>query len=170
MNGDDGLKTNNNGFTLVELIVVIAVMGIIVGLAGLSVSSVTSAKAKRSSESINMLISKCRLGCLSREGIISLEISIDGDGNVVGNYYENNSIESTATIPAHGVSITYTMKLGNKETPVALEGHPLTLSFDRGTGAQTLQSDGSSCTAIVFDGGSINTIELSPLTGNHKLV
>lgn len=170
------MKTGNRGFTLVELIVVIAIIGVLVGLVGFSSSSVSSARAKQCSESIDTLISKCRTGSLSRAGNVKLVLSIY-DGYLVSEYserYEDGTVKvlKTDKFSAHGVSITYTLKRSSgTETTVPLKDNPLTLSFDRETGAQKPQMDGSSyCTGISFAGGSTHSITLVPSTGSHGLV
>ena len=163
------MKTNNKGFTLIELIVVIVIIGIMAGLVGLSVSSVSSVNARRNASSVDSLISKCRTGSLSRAGDVHLTLSLDSNGDIVGYYYENGLLVSTDKFSGHKVTVTYTTKLGASETLVSLEGHPLTLSFDRATGAQKPQSDGSYCTAIAFTNNQTYTITLVPSTGNHRL-
>ena len=162
------MKTKNKGFTLVELVVVIAIVGILIGLTGLSVSSVSSANARRCSESINTMISKCRTACLSSSVVVKLKLSLDSDGNVIGTFYENDMPVNTDTIPAHGVTITYTTDNG---ATVPLEGNPLTLYYDRSTGAQKPLADNVTyCTAINFTSNRTYTIALVRSTGYHKLV
>ena len=163
------MLTDKKGFTLVELIVVIAIIGIVAGLIGVSTSSVSSARARQCSESIDTLISKCRIDCLSRAGEFKLIISIDGDGNVVANYYKNGTLVKTDTFSGKGFAVKYTKNLLGAETEVALEGNPLTLSFDRGTGSQKYQSDGTCYTSISFISSHTFKIELVPSTGSHKL-
>ena len=164
------MSSKNKGFTLIELIVVVTIMGIVAGLLGLSVSSINSTNAKRTSESINSLISKCRTGCLSREGNVYLVIYLDSDENIVAEYYENDVVVSKDTFTGKGTSVSYTTEISSTNTTLALEGQPLTLSFSRGTGSEKPQSDGSYCTAITFSSNRTYTITLVPSTGNHKLV
>lgn len=161
------MKNKNSGFTLIELIAVVVMIGIIATIMGMSVTTVSSARAQRCANSVDSLISKCRAGCLGRSGDVHLTISLDSDGNIKGEYYENGVVARTETIPTSGLTVSYTTSAG----VVALSGHPLTLSFNRSTGGQKFQSDGISyCTAIKFTGGGkLVTIKLVPSTGNHKL-
>ena len=161
------MKNENSGFTLIELIAVVVMIGIIATIMGMSVTTVSSAKAQRCAKSVDALISKCRVGCLGRSGDVHLTVSLDGSGNIKGEYSENGVVIRTETFAASGVTVSYTTSAGT----IALSGQPLTLSFNRSTGGQNFQSDGTSyCTAIKFTGGGRTfTIKLVPSTGNHKL-
>ena len=161
------MKINNKGFTLVELIVVVVIIGVLAGMIGVSVSSVSSARARRCAESVDMLISKCRVGALSHTGDVKLELSLDSKGNLVGSYYEGGILTSSETIPASGVLVSCTI---GSATLTLSSATTLALSFDRVTGAQKAQPDGSMCTAIRFESSRSYTIELVPSTGSHKLV
>lgn len=161
------MKNNNKGFTLVELIVVIAIIGVVASMTSLSFSTVSSKRAERCATSVDSLISRCRLGCISHSGNTYLIITLDSDKNIVGEYYENGVKVSTDTFPGKGTTVTYTTTAGT----VSLASKPLTLSFNRATGAQNFQTDGVSyCTAITFTSGKVYTITLVPSTGNHKFV
>jgi len=162
------LKNKNSGFTLVELIAVVLMIGVVATIIGMSVATVSSAKAQRCANSVDSMISKSRADCLGRAGDVHLTISLDSNGNIRGDYYENGVISRTETVPASGVAVSYTTSAGT----VALSDFPLTLSFSRSTGGQNFQSDGISyCTAIKFtSGGKTFSIKLVPSTGNHKLV
>lgn len=163
------MKKNNRGFTLVELIVVVAIIGVVAGIVGLTAGTAVSARAQRGAESVNVLVSKCKAGCLSKTGDVHLTLSVEG-GNLIGRYYENGSLISTDSLPLSGVTVSYTTKKsGFDPVTVALAGNPLTLSFDRATGAQ-IQPGGVGCTTISFDGGRVFTIQLIPSTGMHRLV
>ena len=164
------MKRNNSGFSLVELIVVMAIIGIITVIVGISVSSASSAKTQKAAASVNVMISKCRAGCLGRAGDVKLTVSLDGSGNIICQYYEKGALVSTDTIGGNNISVSYTtQKTGFSAVTTALSGHPLTLSFNRSTGALNPQSDGSLCNSIIFSGGRTYTIRIYPSTGAHEL-
>ena len=167
------VKRNNRGLTLIELIVVIAIIGVVAGLVGLTVGTAVSAKAQSAAASVNILISKCRTGNLSKTSAIGetfLTLSVEDD-KLLARYYENGSLVSTDSFSASGITISYTTKKGVEE-PVkkALADGPLTLSFNRSTGGLKPGDDGASCTSILFDAGRVFTIKLVPVTGMHRLV
>ena len=175
------MKRNNSGFSLVELIVVMAIIGIITVIVGISVSTANSAKTEKAAASVNALISKCRAGALGRAGVVYIKISQEGSGNIVCEYYEegtlvsagtyaNGKLVSTDTISGNKISVSYTtQKTGFSPVTTALPGHPLTLSFNRSTGAIMPQSDGSYCASIIFSGGRAYTIRIYSSTGAHEL-
>ena len=163
------MKTNNKGFTMVELIVVMLIIGIITVIVGLTISTSTSARAEGTASSVNALISKCRAGCLSKTGNVYLTLAVD-NGSLVCRYYENDILVSTDTFEANGIAVSVSTMLNGPPTTRALTATPFRLSFNRSTGAQTPQSDGSNCTALKFTGGRTYTVELVPSTGSHRLL
>lgn len=154
------MKSNNKGFTLVELIVVMAIIAIFTAIVGLSISTLNSAKAERCAASVNSLISKCRADSLGRTGSSYLTISLDDKGNIVCEHSDGANV-STDAFPASGVSVLFT----TTSTYALTTANSLTLSFDRSTGAQ----NSPSYTAITFTSGRTYTITLVPSTGYHKL-
>ena len=141
-------------------------------IVSLSVYPSYSVAAKRCATQTDTLISKCRLGCLSRTGDVRLTLRSDSNGNIIGDYYEASDTPASSDILADKrVSLSYTLKNsdGSLRT-VNILSAPLTLSFNRSTGAFKAQSDGSCCTAILIScGGKTYTITLVPSTGTYSL-
>lgn len=165
------MKKSNRGFTLIELIVVLTILGIAAGLVGLTVGTTVFAKTKGTATYVNMLISECRMGCLTKTGNVYLRLTLD-DNKLVGNYYEADSVVSTDSFSISGITVNYTTQTGSAD-PVSTtltDATSLDISFDRSTGGLKQQSDGSYCTSIVFTAGRVYTIEFVPITGMHWLV
>ena len=62
-----GRKSNNGGFSLVELIIVIAIMAILVGVMAISASSLTGRKVKKCADEIVSTIERTRVLTLGKE-------------------------------------------------------------------------------------------------------
>jgi type II secretory pathway pseudopilin PulG len=65
MNGLRHMK-DNNGFSLIELIVIIAIMVIMVGMGGLAMSLLTGSDAKQAAEKIGSQLDEAKTGAMSR--------------------------------------------------------------------------------------------------------
>lgn len=60
------LKSDNKGFSLIELIVIMAIMTVAVGMMGLSVSLLTGSAAKQACEKINAQLNEAKTGSMTR--------------------------------------------------------------------------------------------------------
>lgn len=163
---------NDRGITLIELVVAFAISAIIIGIISLSVFPSYSAAAKHCATQTDSLLSKCRLGCLSRTGNVHLTLRRDQSGNIIGDYYEAAGTPVSSDILSDKkVILTYTLKSSDGSLRnINLSDAPLSLSFDRSTGAFKAQSDGSYCTAVSFScGGRTFILTLVPTTGVFSL-
>ena len=166
----------NKGYTLIELIVVVAILGSLFGISTISLTAVSSGQAKKCAGEIDALISRCKVGAMSREGDVYLRLYIAG-GSVHGAYYENGALVSDDELSSKALSVSYETDDGMS---YSLEDMPLSLSFHRSTGAfmalndvpglHYLYSEGASCVRIDVSGGS-RTISLTlvPPTGSHEI-
>lgn len=59
-------KSNNKGFSLIELVVIIAIMALGVGVVSLSVSLVTGAQARKAFEKMESQLDETKTGAMSR--------------------------------------------------------------------------------------------------------
>ena len=62
-----GRKSNNQGFSLVEMIIVIAIMAIMITTVGLSLSLVSGRKVKKCAEEIVSTIERTRVLSLGKD-------------------------------------------------------------------------------------------------------
>lgn len=167
------MKQNNRGFTLVELMVVIAVMAVLAGMATLSLSTVFSTAARQSANEASALISKCRIGCMSRAEAVYLEFYIDDRGRAHGVYHEGTA-EEDETLSSREVSVGYALETNSGDVEGAAH---LFVSFDRATGRLcdfgtaldgTVRSTENA--VLTFSaGGSAYTVTIDALTGTHTL-
>ena len=72
------VQKDNNGITLVEVLIVVAILSIAVGMAGVGVSLLYSRDSERGAKTINTMLEKCRMSSLSREGERILVLSRSG--------------------------------------------------------------------------------------------
>ena len=60
------MKTNNKGFSYVEMIVVIAIMGLMVGMIAVSIGTVNRNKVNRTSEALETMVDKARVSAMTK--------------------------------------------------------------------------------------------------------
>ncbi len=174
------------GFSLLELIVVVAMIGIAVGLISTSVSVVFSSNANQCAADINSLLSKCRVGAMSRTGPVFIKLTQESDG-IHAEYHDGGAV-SDDVIGGKRVSLTFWVKVGSVDTEYAVtDTGALYLSFNRETGALLPMSGayvlatGSAaaglpesstecCTRITAtSGGQTRSVKLIPSTGSHRV-
>ncbi|MBQ4245500.1 MAG: type II secretion system protein [Clostridia bacterium] len=158
------LKKNNKGFSLVEMIVVITIMGIAVSLVVGSMVSVYRARSKKAAETLDAVISQCKIDSMSGLDCY-LTVSLED-----GDYY--------AKLHRTGAEVYKTEKLASDNmtmsagtNSLAEEGSELYLKFDRATGAVTdaLYKAGEGASgADLYDGTSVFEITMSS-TGTHTI-
>jgi prepilin-type N-terminal cleavage/methylation domain-containing protein len=165
----------NKGYTLIELVAVVAIIGSLFSISLISLSSISSGQAKKCAGEIDALISRCKVGAMSREGDVYLKLYIAG-GIVHGAYYENGTLVSDDELSRKALSVSY---LTDNGMSYSLEDTPLSLSFVRDTGAFMVLNDvpGSihaysaeaSCVRIDVSGGNRTiSLMLVPPTGSHR--
>lgn len=182
-------KSNNRGFSLVEVIVVVAILGALVLTLSGSFSAVKSANAKSCASEIDSMLSKCKVNAMSRAYNVYLEIYMTEDGVCVaycesevsssGGFTEITREESI--VGKKSLSVSYVVN--GAETALSVSaGNKLYLAFDRTTGAMLTVKIAASyagaliennyyCTAIyVYGGPAVKTVELIPQTGKHEVV
>ena len=121
-------KTDNSGFTLMEMIVVIAIIAVMLTIAGLSLSVVFSTDAKKTAASVSSALSTCRENNRSREGKQTfLALKCDEAGRLEAALVVNGNVSDAKRISSKNVSVTVDGTELSGDTT-------LYVSFYRGTG------------------------------------
>lgn len=170
------MKKNNDGFTIVELIVVIAMLVIFIGAVSVNVGRITGYDAKEGYKKISSAITENKIETLGKAkmtGDIYLEIYKDSsDRNLyvqtIRNGRSTKDVTDKTKLTKRGrASVSYEMSDGT--TKDATDGDPLVICFNRASGAIVDINDGynvSKLKYIYITAGSYKyTIELVPQTG-----
>ena len=87
-----GRKSNNQGFSLVELVIVMAIMAIVVTTVGLSISLVSGRKVKKCADEIVSTIERTRVLALGKEqGQVEFILSQDTSGDYHVRIYQGSN-------------------------------------------------------------------------------
>lgn len=157
---------NDRGVSLVEVIIVVAILAVVGGVGIFGLNAITGRPAQQCSQKIVYSLERHRVSAMGKMQS-KYVLRTDGDKVFVDEYLKNGDGDlgtpSTSEVGSSGVKITYTC--GSDEHELA-DGAPLTLEFDRSSGAFKPQADGTYCTKIVAKrGGREFEVTLVPLTG-----
>ena len=170
---------NNQGFTLIELIVVIAIMAIIAGISGRSLSSVSNQEAKDFINTYNALLSECKVETTSGMPSPGIRLQIkDGEYQAVlyktvieeeddGSVTQREEIVRTEVLGEDHLICKFGAKEATYEELSKFERNTtLDVKFDRATG----QINTTFTKISISNGRKIYYIELIPETGYHRIV
>lgn len=119
----------NEGFSLVELIVVIAILAVLSTVAVVGIGMVSGWRMNRCAAFLDGGLKETRTDALSREAAY-LTISCDENGN----YYMEATRHQKEKIAGSPITIVYVTDAQTGEEEITPE-HPLILSYDRASGA-----------------------------------
>ena len=101
-----GKSNSNQGYSLIELVVVIAIMGICVGVTLLSVGVVTRRKAVKCAEELVTSLESVRVRTLGKEqNAVECIVSKDAEGNCVVSVLQNGTEVSNRRIGDKSVEL-----------------------------------------------------------------
>lgn len=163
------MKKNNQGFSLVELIVVIALMAILVGGVISYVGTYGSTKVKNCAKEIESHFSETKVCAMSKSQAYMI-IYANDTGVYVKSVQGSNS--ETEKIGEKGLKVSYrNERNGTTYTTVGTtEAAGLKIEFDRASGACKKMADDKYCYAIqVTNGTSTYTVNIEPITGKSSM-
>lgn len=167
---------NDEGFTLIELILVFAIISILAGMAALSLSVAFSAGAKQCAADTSALLSRTKIGCMSHADDTYMVLFVGSDDKLYGQYFENGSKVSDEPLSNRSVTVSY--RTSGAGEILLSSGSALYISFNRwngelkifGNDKDTPFADETKDAQIIISAGSrVYTIVLDALTGNHSL-
>lgn len=143
-----GIRNNNKGITLVELIIVLAIMAILVGGFFTSTKVITNARSKKLTESIYTAMGNVKTNSLAaaRPGDTSTESVLklwqNGKGVYMTVILAGKETEKARKIAPAGIDVKYVDKSGTSHTSLpSTEANAVTVKFRRGSGVVDTTSD-----------------------------
>ncbi len=167
-------KLNQQGMSLVELIVVILIIGILSATAFVGVSYVNRMDATGAAEKLASMLNRTRVRTLSADLVntpegpkSSVELVLVKDGD---DYYARileNSVEVDSVVLGNsGLEITVTEKDGATETDYTVGGTPFKFSYKKENGAF---EDSCKYIAVTVSGSKTKTVRLVHETGRSYI-
>ena len=172
---------NNQGFTLIELIVVLIIIGILGGSAMLSIRSLDAGNAQSSVKRISAMLDFVRVQNMSKTQAYYLLIEKEDDSFVAKVQYDNSGTRKdvlTEKLKLKNGTITYYSKDASPEVSYTVGDYNVALatnvvleiSYNKGSGDFHVGSDGRDIKRIVITGGDRSyTIYLVKATGKHYI-
>lgn len=164
-------KQNNKGFSLVELIVVIAIGVILASATVISISSVLGVAVKQCARNVESVLNKAKVSTMGKDSVVVKIYKNDSSGGDGAYYYElyvNGATTPTETkkIGRSNIEVSYSMKQDYSDKKALQGSDSITIEFDRSSGAEKENADGSCCSRIwVKKGGTEKVITIYKETG-----
>jgi len=151
-----GLKNNNKGFSLIELIVVVAIMSLMIGIISLSMSLLFGAEAKSGIQKLSAQLDEVKTGSMSRytEDLTFIYVAdptsydwADKEGYYVVKQLKTMKKDTTTGMPGE-------VGLGVEHRYICKDNVTVTFNYDDGTGTiatYPVAADGATSFTIRYD-------------------
>lgn len=165
-------RYNNDGYSIIELIIVLAIIAIIISTVFYSIILVFSANAKSCANNIQRSIGDCKVTTMGKSAAY-MELYRDADQNVYTRMYVMDSGGSYVPsepqkVGTSRVYVAYTPE-GGAETEL-LAGDKIEIRFDRASGGFEEDASGNIYEKLHVQGGSKKyEIVLTKLTGKSEV-
>lgn len=171
----DKLHINNDGYSMIELIIVLAIIAILMGTVYYSIILVFSANAKSCANNIQRAIGDCKVTTMGKADAY-MELYRDDDGNVYTQMHVTESDgsvtdEEPEKVGTSKVNVGYTPKGGTETELVPGKANAIRICFDRSNGGFKADNNGNIYDEIYVRGGSKDFgITMTELTGKSQVV
>lgn len=155
------MKSNNKGFSLVEVLVVIAIMVILTSASVQALSYLTRGDIKKATKTLYSFIASNRTSSMAKSGEWSFEVSNDGTQYILYSMCDGAEFDME--------------KLSNRVDSITINGEPLTsIRFAKNTGAVS-SINGVDVVAgyadiVISISGNKQTLRLYYLTGKIEQI
>lgn len=170
----DKLNSDNHGFSLVELIVVVAIISVIIGVVGFGLSLSSGKPAEECARKLTAAISHGRTATMGKyRNVITVRKESDGRLTVIEDTLvkiddEGNDVTTSRSSVVGGKNVTVEYKIGTGSYVELTNGNEIELRYDSGSGAMKETANGGSAYYTGFrisKAGKIWYVKLEALTG-----
>lgn len=169
------MHRNNNGISLVELLVVVAILSIAIGVTGIAVSFAGSKNTERCAKLVDDALESTRMNSLAREGVCALEL--DTTANTITSLVLDTV---TGTMVPEGDAVLLpqrvTLTLESVGAFDLAASDVLRIQFDKSTGrVARIEADGGTVSVNLVRihsedaSGKRVTVVLVTATGKHMI-
>lgn len=178
---------NDQGFSLIELLIIVAIISILVGMVVVKGDVIFSYNAQEANKKVVSTLSTGKVQVLSKSKLVSsntsvktgttvnpvveaegvyIEFFVEGNSIYTKTYDKGTAIGEKAKIGSKGVVLSIKLDDNSEEVLTGGEGEGIMFSFDRSTGAFLPYKDGKYVKEIHVSGGRREyIIKLMPKTG-----
>lgn len=186
------MRKNNQGFSLIELIVVIAIMAVMIGVTGFSLAFLFGADARQAAAKIGAQLNETKTGSMSRYDesmTLAYRTKDTAKGIPSDGYYAENrtwTIENTDQLVKEDEDTIF-REVGSSRVNITIyydggkslvlgDTHSVTISYNRTSGAMDKTViDGSTVAPVTLESMVVSsaskeyTITFIPETGKHMI-
>lgn len=168
-------KSNNAGYTLVELMVVIAIMAVLLGIAGLSVSLLFSKDAAQTASTIDNELTEARMLSMSRPGAYKYILHTGSNSIDIIKYDDDIMYANSKTVQT--IELRSNVTITVEQDGGSLGTDDISFLFDKANGSVKFVNDSAPVSSsAIFINVKANRgtqkeslVTLIPTTGRHYM-